>query len=501
MTGIGVWLSRTAERNSNKAAVICKNKRLTYKDLNNRVNRLANALTMLGVTRGCRVASLLQNCNEILELLFACAKIGAIFSPLNFRLSEEELAYIFDDIKASVVICDAEFNEIIENVLTGKPQISIITVGDQQRNQEYESFIYGAPDNEPCVEIDVRDTHMIMYSSGTTGHPKGVMLSHENTTWNIIQVLITETIMDTDSTLTITPMFHIAGLAILTLPLLFKGGTVIIEEKFDPDKVQEYIRNKQITCLFMVPSMWSRMIQATGFGECDLSTLRFCVSAGSNCPNSISRIFQNRGVPFLQAFGLTEVAPVAMLDTTNSGRKIGSVGKPSCCVEVKIVDNDGLSVPPENVGELIVRAPNVMKGYWNKPQETQNVFQGEWFRTGDYARVDEEGFLYVVCRKKDVIISGGENIYPVEVEKVLLRHENVQEAVVVGVEDALWGETVKAIVVLKNCIQVPTIEDIRSFCEGKLARFKMPKILEIVAELPRNANGKILKEKLRRVLV
>lgn len=499
MRGIGQWVAKRAQLSHNKVAVVFKNRRLTYSQLNKRVNRLANGLTRIGIRKGMRVAVFLKNGNEILEVMFACAKIGAIFVPLNFRLSVEEVDYILNDSGATVLIYQSEYIRLAGEVCKRVPVPYRIHVGGRamEGDFQYEAFLAENPDTDPDFEIDWEEAHMIMYTSGTTGYPKGAMLTHANIFWNIVQILIAHPIGENDITFTVAPMFHSGAMTILTLPLLYKGGTVIIENKFDPVRTLETIEQLKITCLFMVPSMWLALTQAPDFNKCRLSSLRFGISAGSPCPVPVIKLLQDKGVPLIEQFGLTEVAPVSILSIQDAAGKSGSVGKPSFYADVRIVNENRRDVAVEEVGELVVRAPTTMIGYWNKRQATQEALRNGWLFTGDCARCDEEGYIYIVGRKKDMIISGGENVYPVEVEQVLYRHPNIKDATVIGVPDEKWGEVVKAVVVLKDSNQQLTIHDIKTFCEDKLARYKMPKVLEFVPSIPRNAAGKVLKNCLR----
>ncbi len=497
MRGIGQWVAKRAQLSNSKIALVSKERILTYSQLNSRINRLANGLTRLGVQKGTRVAVFLTNGTEILEIMFACAKIGAIFVPINFRLSVEEAAYILKDSGAAIFIYHKDYEELASAVSKETDILRRLCVGDELTEaSSYEVFLAKHDDAEPVIEVDGDEVHMIMYTSGTTGRPKGAMLTHANTFWNIIQILIAQPILDTDTTFTVAPMFHSGAMTILTLTLLYKGGTVIITNKFDPVEVLQTIEQKKITCMFLVPAMWLAVTQVPDFDKYTLQSLRICISAAASCPTTVIKLLQRKGVSLIQAFGLSEVAPVAILNIQDSARKIGSVGKPAFYVDIRIVDNNGCDVLAEKVGELLVRAPNVMKGYWKNQQETQKVLQNGWFATGDCLWRDEEGFLYVAGRKKDVIITGGENVYPVEVEQVLYRHPNIKEAAVVGVPDEKWGEVIKAVIVLKDPKQPLNIEGVKAFCEGKLARYKMPKVLAFVSALPRNAAGKVLKKSL-----
>lgn len=498
MRGIGQWVAKRAQLSNDKVALACKERKVTYSQLNSRINRLANGLMQAGVQKGARVAVFLMNGTEIIEVMFACAKIGAIFVPINFRLSIEEVEYILKDSGAAVFIYQNEYAQLAAEVCKKAAILQRISVGEERgEDTSYEFFLTKYTDVEPVVDVDSDEVHMIMYTSGTTGRPKGAMLTHANTFWNIVQILIAQPILETDTTLTVAPMFHSGAMTILTLTLLYKGGTVIINNRFDPVQVLKTIDQEKITCMFMVPAMWLAVTQVSGFDKYSLRSLRFSISAGAPCPTTVIKLLQRKGVPIIQAFGLSEVAPVAILSIQDAGRKIGSVGKPAFYVDVRIVNESGHEACVGEVGELMVKAPNVMIGYWKKTQETQETFQEGWFLTGDCARRDKEGYIYIVGRKKDVIITGGENVYPVEVEQVLYRHPNIKEVTVVGVPNKKWGEAIKAVIVLKESSQCISIDGIKAFCEGKLARYKMPKILEVVSVLPRNAAGKVLKSSLR----
>ncbi|WP_373657545.1 long-chain fatty acid--CoA ligase [Sporomusa acidovorans] len=487
---------KRAQLSHGKVALVFNQHKLTYDQFNSRINRLANGLVQTGVQKGDRIAVFLMNGNEILEAMFACAKIGAIFVPINFRLSLEEVEYILNDSGATVFFYQSEFVLLASEIRKRVPISCWISVGSPVLEDDirYEDFLLKYADQEPEFDVPGEDVHMILYTSGTTGRPKGAMLTHANTFWNITQILLAQPILEEDITLTVAPLFHSGALTILTLTLLYRGGTVIIKDRFDPVQVLQTIQQEKITCMFMVPSMWLAVTQVPDFYHYNLRSLRFGISAGSPCPLTIIKILKRRRVPLIQAFGLSEVAPVAILGIQDCMRKIGSVGKGAFYVDIRIINKNGREALVKEVGELVVHAPNVMSGYWKKPQATREVLQNGWFFTGDCVWRDEEGYLYVAGRKKDVIITGGENVYPVEVEQVLDRHPNIAEAAVVGVPNEKWGEIVKAVIVLKDSSQELSINRIKTFCEGKLARFKVPKILEFVSALPRNAAGKVLKD-------
>ena len=470
--------------------------------MNERVNQLAHAFVSLGVRKGDRVDALLLNTNEALESMFACAKIGAIFVPINFRLSVDEVLYIVNDSGANHFVYDERLRPVVDELRQKESKlIDYIHVGSHphEEDYEYEQLIEGSSTEEPGYDISLDDIHLMMYTSGTTGRPKGAMLSHGNTQWNAINGINFMPFHNTDITLTVAPLFHIGGMSAITTPLLYKGGTIILDDNFDPKNVMQKIQEEKITGIFFVPAMWQALTTVENFDDYDISSLKFCVSGGSPCPITIIEYFQARGIPFYEGFGLTETAPfVSLLDAKNSIRKNGSVGKAPVHTDVRIVDPNDRDVPPGEVGELIVRGPNVMVGYWNKPEATKEAIKDGWFYTGDLAKFDDEGFIYIVDRKKDMIITGGENVYPIEVEQVLYRHPNIREAAIIGYPDEKWGESIKAVISLKDASSPFTIEDIQQFLDGKIARYKMPKKIEVVDALPRNATGKILKTVLRK---
>ncbi|MFY0545062.1 class I adenylate-forming enzyme family protein [Brevibacillus sp. H7] len=499
--GIGSWLPKQCERFGDKTALVYREKRFTYAQFNERVNRLADCFLAQGVQKGTRVGAILFNTNEMIEVLFACAKIGAICVPINYRLSVDEIEYIANDAGVDWLFYDERMQAAVTELTKRKTAIQTwVHVGAAVPfgQLEYEGLLREGNNQEPYVSVHIDDVHMMMYTSGTTGKPKGVMLSHGNTLWNAINAVHAMSLQDDDSTLTVAPLFHIGGMNVFTTTLLYKGGKVVLHDKFDPVLTLETIGKEKITTLFMVPAMWLAIMHLPNFDHYDLGSLRLNVSGGAPCPLTVIEFFQKRNIPFYEGFGLTETAPfVALLDPANSLRKNGSIGKTPIHTDARVVNEAGIDVQANEIGELIVRGPNVMKGYWNLPEATQNVMKEGWFYTGDLARVDEEGFFYIVDRKKDMIITGGENVYPTEVEQVIMRYPGVREVAVIGVHDEFWGESVKAFVVLQDHLQSLTVEELRNHCEGKLAHFKMPKFLEIIPQLPRNATGKILKNVLR----
>ncbi|TDL75293.1 o-succinylbenzoate--CoA ligase [Rhodococcus qingshengii] len=499
--GIGNWLVKHSKLRPDRLALVYNEKRFTYSELNERVNRLSNALISIGVRKGDRVNVLLFNTNEIVESMFACAKIGAIFVPINFRLSVEEVLYIVNDSRSYHFIYDVRMKSLVDELrLKESRLLEYIHVGSDpsEKDSVYEDLIANASNEEHDYDIRLEDVQMMMYTSGTTGRPKGAMLTHGNTQWNAINMIQSIPVDSMDITLSVAPLFHIGGMSVFTTPLMYKGATIILEDLFDPSRVLQKIHDERITCLFLVPAMWQALTNVEGFEAYDISSLRFAVSGGAPCPITVIEFFQERGIPFYEGFGLTETAPfVSILDKENTIRKNGSVGKEPIHTNVRIVDPTDRDLPPGQVGELIVNGPNVMAGYWNKPEDTKQAIKNGWFYTGDLAKFDSEGFIYIVDRKKDMIITGGENVYPIEIEQVLYRHPNIKEAAVLGYPDDKWGESIKAVIALKDISKPLNVHDLEEFLDGKIARFKIPKQVEIVEALPRNATGKILKTVLR----
>ncbi|HYW03289.1 MAG TPA: long-chain fatty acid--CoA ligase [Gammaproteobacteria bacterium] len=502
--GIGDWLTRHAHAHPDREALVYGDTRLTSSQLDERVRRLADALAARGVRQGDRVAALMLNSNAFIETLFACARLGAIFVPINFRLSPAEIRYVLDDAGAHLVVYHDLFADLLAPAREGTELLHAIRVNEgaaavAASDEDYETVLAAGDPERPAAPVVQDDVHLMMYTSGTTGRPKGAMLTHGNSTWNAFNLLLHGSALGTgDTVLTVAPMFHIGGLNVHTLPAIYKGTRVVLAARFDPAATLERVQRERVTTLFLVPAMWLAISRVPDFDEYDLSSLHTLLSGGAPCPIPVIEFFQGRGLRFQEGFGMTETAPNAsILDNADAVRKHGSVGKPLMHMEMRIVDESDRDVAEGETGELLVRGPNVFAGYWNRPEATREAFRGGWFHTGDLARRDDEGFYYIVDRKKDMLISGGENVYPTEVEQVLFRHPAVQEVAVVGIPDEKWGEVPMAIIVPREAGASLTLEDVQDFCAGKLARFKIPRKVEMVEQLPRNAAGKVLKRELR----
>ena len=501
--GIGHWITRRTFHSGEHIAIVDGERRISYAELDRRTDQLASALRKLGVRRGDRVACLQHNSAEFLELLFAAAKLGAIFMPINFRFAAPEVEYLLADSGADVFVWSEALSQLARNALLGEDvRVRLrVTVGGNACDDEedYETLLESGEPRPLGMRVPGSVVAMLMYTSGTTGRPKGVMLTHDNLLWSAINYLSAGLpIRASDRTVAVAPMFHIGALGLQVLPLLYVGGTVVVLPSFDAVQTLAAMANERVTVQFLVPSMWSALMTVPDFEGYDLSALELAITGGAPCPLPVLEYFQGRGVPFQEGFGMTETAPSGtLLDADHVKDKAGSIGRPMYYLQTRIVDENDREVPTGEVGELVLRGPNVFVGYWGLPDATAEAFRGGWFHTGDLGRVDDEGFITLVDRKKDMIISGGENVYPIEVEQVLWRHEAVREVAVVGVPHPKWEETPIAVVALEDGADV-TADALISFARERLAHFKCPTRVEYVAELPRNATGKVLKKDLRK---
>ncbi|MEV2275315.1 long-chain fatty acid--CoA ligase [Nocardiopsis sp. NPDC049922] len=496
--GIGSWTARRARSSPERTAIVHGERSFTYAELHERVTRLAAALRGRGVRRGDRVAYLGANHPALLETLLATARLGAVFVPLNTRLAAPELAYMIDDSGSRVLVHGAEQSQAAGELRDGTGLRVLVPV-DEDAPDGYETLIAAAVPVAVDEPVGLDDTCMIMYTSGTTGQPKGAELTHGNITWNCVNVLIDVDVTADEVTLVSAPMFHTAALNMTCLPTLLKGGRVVVEPGFDPARVIELFATRRISWMFGVPAMFNALAAHPGWADADLSSLRVLMVGGAPVPGSTIAAYQERGLTFLQGYGMTETAPgVLVLGAADSVRKAGSAGRPSVFTDVRIVRPDLTDASPGEPGEIVVQGPNVMRGYWGRPDDTARAHTADgWFRTGDVATADAEGFVYIVDRAKDMIISGGENIYPAEVENVLHEHPDVLECAVIGVPDERWGEVGRAVVVPRPGSN-PTEKDVLAHFEGRLARYKVPRSVVFTDELPRNATGKLRKADLRR---
>ena len=499
---LGEILARNARREPDRVALVFEGASLTFAQLDERVNRLANALAARGVGRGDQVAVLMYNSLEVVESFFACHKLGACPVPVNFRLAPSELAYILEDSGSVAVLTDGQLTALaLEATADLRAVRFVATTGDVVPGSEsYEGLVAeGAPD-APDVDVSEDDLAFLMYTSGTTGRPKGAMLTHQNLVMNTINWSIEMEARPGDIWLSGLPLFHIGGVNGI-LPFIYVAGTSVItpSTNFDPLESLQLLAKHRATMCYFVPTQWQQICSLREAQEVDTSVLRKALWGASQAPPStlelLVKTFPSVGI--VNAFGQTEMSSnTCFLKADDAVRKMGSVGLPAVNVEVRIVDPDGNDVTVGEVGEIVYRGPTVMKGYFKKEAATAEAFRGGWFHSGDLVRQDDEGFIYVVDRVKDMIISGGENIYPAEVERAVERHPAVREVAVVGVAHPRWVETPVAVVVAEGD-QRPEPQEIIDFLKSDLASYKKPSAVVYVDELPRNASGKILKRDLR----
>ena len=497
--GVGSWIARRARRTPDRVAIVHGDRALTYRQLHGRVSRLAGALRGLGVARGDRVAFLGPNHPAYLETLFAAGTLGAVLVPLNMRLAGPELAHHLTDSGTSVLVYAPAQAAVVASITGGLPLRHVVALaGPRDGEHGYEDLLAGAAPDAADEPVGLDEPCLIMYTSGTTGRAKGATLTHGNITWNAINVLVDADFGQDEVALVVAPLFHTAALNMLCLPAILKGGTVLIEPAFDPDRALALIARHRVTSMFGVPAIYDAMAAAAGWPDADISSLRTLLCGGAPVPEATIRTYLARGVTFIQGYGMTETSPGALLlDAAHVESKAGSAGIPHFFTDVRVVGPGLAEVAPGERGEIVVAGPNVMAGYWGQPEATAAAMaSGTWLRSGDVATADEDGYVFVVDRIKDVIISGGENIYPAEVENAVRDHPAVAECGVIGVPDEKWGEAGRAIVVLKPGAEAGE-DEILGFLDGRLARYKIPKSVRFADSLPRTATGKILKKSLR----
>ncbi|MSP02580.1 MAG: long-chain-fatty-acid--CoA ligase [Acetobacteraceae bacterium] len=498
--GLGNWLYQRALRTPGRAALTFEGTTWIYAALQERIDRLASGLRANGVCQGDRVGFLGFNQPAFLETLFAAARLGAIFVPLNFRLSAPELEYIINNAGLHTLVVDTPHQPIIDPIRAALPCRRYLSA--DRASDGWPSIPDLIASHDPLkagVAVAEDEVAVIMFTSGTTGRPKGAMLTHGNIWWNNVNVLHAYDVLESDVSLLVAPLFHIGGLNVNSLVIWQKGGHVVLHRGFDPTRCLADVGTYQVTTMFAVPAMLLFLSQHPEFASANLSSLKTIVCGGAPVPEPLMRLYASRGIPINQGYGLTETAPiVTFLAPEWAMSKLGSAGKPPMFSEVKLVDANGKDISKPRVnGEVVTRGPNIMKGYWNNPEATAAAIDTEgWFHTGDVGYCDEDGFLYIADRLKDMVITGGENVYPAEVESVLYDHPAIAEIAVIGLPDAQWGEAVVAVAALKPGAGLE-LEELRVFATDRLARFKLPRRLEVVAALPRNPAGKVLKYELR----
>ncbi len=496
-------LETHAGERPNKEAIIFEDRRITYGELSKRVNALAKGLLDSGIKRGDVVALLLYNCPEFVEMGFAANKIGAIWLPMNFRLAGEELAYILNHADVKMLISEADFSATIDGIKDKLPLIKeYIAVGKTVPRgwKSYDDFFKKNPGIKvPDAEVELDDLERLMYTSGTTAHPKGVMITYGNFHWKNLSHAVYFGVTPNDKTLMPAPLYHVAY-DISATTVLYIGGTVILTRRFDPIEFLKSLQKEKATLAVLVPVMINMLIQEPTFKKYDVSSLKTIIDGGEKIPTPVLEKIPEffPGVWFSRGYGLTEtVSGDTFLTKDTPKEKMVSDGKPVPMMRMRIVDDNERDVPPRTLGEILLKGPKVFKGYWKDPKATADAIKNGWFHTGDIGYIDEDGYLYIEDRKKDMIISGGENIASAEIERVVYEMPEVLECAVIPIPHPKWLEVPKAFVVLKPG-QTLTEQEIIEHCQKSLAKFKVPKEVEFIPQLPRNPSGKVLKRELRK---
>jgi fatty-acyl-CoA synthase len=479
----------------------------SYSNLFHLACRLGSHLkATFGIRPGDRVAVFATNEIEFLPLFFAVQRLGAVLVPINFRLTGREVSHILSDSGASLLIAQKQFDEVLSGVeANALPQKTWSFDGKEGLCRFLaDALKSGAPtgnvDDSASANAfagDFESPCMILYTSGTTGAPKGAIITNKMLHWNSLNTTLRLNLSQNDVSLSFLPFFHTGGWNVLVTPFVHRGARTILMKKFEPQRVLELCEKERVTILFGVPTTMDMMFRTQSFESADLSSVRYAIVGGEPMPIELIRAWEKKGVPVRQGYGLTEFGPnVFSLNEEDSVRKIGSIGFPNFYIETRVVDDHGRDLQAGEIGELLLRGPVCTPGYWKNAEATTQTIRDGWLHTGDLVRVDEEGYFYVAGRKKDMFISGGENVYPVEVERFLSTHPAVREVAVIGVPDAKWGEVGKAFVALNEGFELRG-DELISFCAGNLAKYKIPKLVEILPELPKGDSGKILKRKLR----
>ena len=497
-----------------RPAIIFEGKKFTFSELSERVNRLANALVDLGIEKGERVAILQVNCNQYVEVYYAVARIGAIFVPLNFRAKRDELVYMLNNSEASTLFVGERYVELVNSIRPDLPLVKhhISIEGKQESMLDYEELLASASDEEVFTDIADEDITMLMYTAGTTGLPKGVPLIHNSFSLYVLENVTPADPEIEETNLLTMPLYHVAG-AQAMLAATYGGRSLAMMRQFEVDEWLETVQREKANRAMLVPTMLKRVIDHPNLDKYDLSSLKVITYGAAPMPFEVIKkaIGLFPGVNFINAFGQTETASTIttlgpddhIIEGTEEEKEkklrrlTSSIGRPMSDVEMKIIDEAGNDLPPGEVGEIVARGPRVMSGYWKDAEKTAKVITADgWLHTGDMGYTDEEGYFYLAARADDLIIRGGENISPEEVENVLYSHPAVEEAAVIGIPSPEWGQEPRAIVVLKEG-KTATAEELIEFCRERLASFKRPRSVVFTDELPRTSTGKVLKRVLR----
>ena len=502
----GGWIARWAAVRGDQLAVADDTRRLSYAELEGRTARLAGWLLSHGVAKGDRVAILLANQTPYIEAVFAATRIGAIAIPINTRLSPREVRFILEDSSPAAAVFDSELADTTREAASGVvPESALLEVGGDA--DPYQAALEDSTPEHGIAPVEPDDPMILMYTSGTTGRPKGALLPHRKTLYNSLNAQLFFGIRRHERVLVPVPLYHSLGLCILTLPVLYAGGSLFLKRRFDPAEVWRSVSDEQVSYFGGVPTQYRRLhaeLERRDAEHRDLSSLRFLFTAGAAIPVDLIHAFERHGLTLKQGYGQTETSILCCLDAGDAVRKAGSVGQPVFHAEIRVVAQDQLERPPDEwkdvapgeTGEIVVRGPITMLGYWKRPDETAEAFRDDWLRTTDLAKVDEDGFVTLVGRARDMIISGGENVYPAEIEATYERHPAISEIAVIGVPDDEWGEVGRAHLVLRDGAELDP-DELAAWGRERLAAFKIPKSFRSESELPKTVTGKVLKFQLR----
>ncbi|MEH7224921.1 long-chain fatty acid--CoA ligase [Bacillus sp. JJ1566] len=487
------WIANRARLSPDSIAVVDgeTGNRFTFQELNDRAENIACYFKTIGIKKGDRIALLSPNDISYFDLLFACGKIGAIFVPLNWRLSSEEIDYILSNSSPRLIALSSNLEGLLQNTTSRK----IVKID----SEEYHRVANDSSNTYEQEElIQEEDPLAIIYTGGTTGKPKGVVLSHQSIMWNGLNTIVSWNLCAEDVTLTYMPMFHTGGLNALSIPILMMGGKVVIAKNFEPNQAIQIINQEGCTVVLLVPTMYHMMVNTPSFKDVNFPTMHTFLSGGAPCPLEIYQAFEEKGLSFKEGYGLTEAGPNNFfIDPKISRFRRGSVGKAMFYNDVKIITSEGRKAKAGEVGELLIRGKHVFHHYWNNPDATKEAYHDGWLHTGDLARCDEEGYHYIVGRKKEMIITGGENVYPLEVEQCISKHQAINEVAVIGVPHQKWGEMVIAVVSLIPGHQVSKVE-LKEYCQARIGKYKVPKEFIFVEDIPKTHVGKIDKNHLQK---
>ncbi|MEM9773119.1 MAG: long-chain fatty acid--CoA ligase [Chloroflexota bacterium] len=478
---------------------VATGRRFTFAQINQRACQTAHWLLSMGVAYGDRVSILGHNSIAYVDLFFACGKIGAIFTPLNWRLTADELAWILNNCESKVLVVEPEFEDVAQQLA------SLTTVQSTVTRHTFDQAIAAAATAEPAApdQLNGESIHAILYTSGTTGRPKGALIPHRQVLWNAIATATSWELTAADCAPILTPMFHAGGLFVFLTPLIYAGGKVLITKEFDLVGSIDLILQEKCTVVLGVPTIFQMWLDGNITQSANLSSVRYFISGGAPCPIPlIHRWRETTGIALRQGYGMSEVGVNCFsMSNAESISKAGSVGRPIFHLNAQIMDGEGNQLPQGETGELVFKGPQVCAGYLNNPEATSKTIVDDWFRTGDMARIDEDGFVQIVGRFKDMLISGGENVYAAEVESALMSHSAVQLCALVGKPDDKWGEVGVMFVVLEPDHALTPADVLIEYCQQKLARFKVPKEIIFLDELPHSPYGKVEKIKLKKMYI